>query len=286
MMLWNAILRSCNEAGENSMPDVYANITEADPAIVERLAQTLELRAAEPAQRAIRESYFADIPLSSQARVLELGCGTGPVARHLNELPNVAEVIGIDPSPQLLEHARRIGEGISGLSFQEGDARQLPFPDGSFDVVVGHTVFSHIPEPEGALAEAFRVLKTGGSLAVFDADFPTASVAIADNDPLQAGIESWRANVVHDPWFVRRSQSLVEGAGFGVSSFRSHGYVQTREPSFLLRNFELGVDFLEKDGTIGNALAEALKQEAKNRVEEGRFFVQISFASLIAQRPG
>jgi ubiquinone/menaquinone biosynthesis C-methylase UbiE len=94
------------------MPDVYANITEADPAIVERLAETLELRAAEPAQRAIRESYFADIPFPTQARVLELGCGTGPVARHLIEVPSVAEVIGIDPSRQLLMRAQQLGNGI------------------------------------------------------------------------------------------------------------------------------------------------------------------------------
>jgi ubiquinone/menaquinone biosynthesis C-methylase UbiE len=267
------------------MPDVYANITEADPAIIERLAKTLELRAAEPAQRAIRESYFADIPFPSQARILELGCGTGPVARHLIEVPTVAEVIGIDPSPQLLEHAQRLGNGIPGLSFQQGDARQLPFRDDRFDVVVGHTVFSHIPEPEGALAEAYRVLKPGGWLAVFDADFTTASVALADSDPLQAGIESWRANVVHDPWFVRRSAALVKSAGFAVTSFRTHSYVQTREPSFLLKNFELGVDFLEKDRTISNDLAEALKKEARNRVDEGRFYAQITFASLIAQRP-
>ena len=159
----------------------------------------LETRAAEPAQRALRESYFADIPFPDRARVLELGCGTGAVARHLAELANVAEVIGIDPSPLLLEHARRLGDDISGLSFQEADARQLPFDNEQFDVVVAHTVLSHIPEPEKAFAEAHRVLKRGGWMAVFDCDFSTASVAVGDNDPLQTAIESWKANVVHDP---------------------------------------------------------------------------------------
>jgi hypothetical protein len=45
------------------------------------------------------------------------------------------------------------------------------------------------------------------------------------------------------------------------------------------------VDFLEKDRTIGKELAEALKKEAQNRVDEGQFYAQIPFVSLVAQRP-
>ena len=52
------------------MPDVYASIETADEAVLERLVEVLELRAAEPAQQAMLDDYLADLPLPDGARVL------------------------------------------------------------------------------------------------------------------------------------------------------------------------------------------------------------------------
>jgi ubiquinone/menaquinone biosynthesis C-methylase UbiE len=99
--------------------------------------------------------------LPGGASVLEVGCGTGPVVRALAERPGVGEVIGLDPSAILLEHARARSDHPS-LSFVQGDARALPFADNSFDLVVLHTVLCHVPEPDRALREAHRVTAPGG----------------------------------------------------------------------------------------------------------------------------
>jgi SAM-dependent methyltransferase len=79
------------------MPDVYASIDTADDAVQERLAEVLELRAADAAQQAMLEDYPADLPLGDGARVLEVGCGTGAVARTVAVRPGVGEVVGLDP---------------------------------------------------------------------------------------------------------------------------------------------------------------------------------------------
>ena len=63
------------------MPDVYATIAEADVAMQERLAEVLELRAADPHQRAMLEEYTARLELPDGSELLEVGCGTGPVTR-------------------------------------------------------------------------------------------------------------------------------------------------------------------------------------------------------------
>lgn len=63
------------------MPDVYAVITEVESAVVERIAEILELRAADPQQRSMLDAYLSQIPFPPGARVLEVGCGPGPVAR-------------------------------------------------------------------------------------------------------------------------------------------------------------------------------------------------------------
>ena len=88
------------------------------------------------------------------------------MARALAALPAVASVVGIDPSPFFLERARQLAADLAGegerVEFLEGDARAVPLPDGSVDVVVFYTTLCHVPGPERALAEAHRVLRPGG----------------------------------------------------------------------------------------------------------------------------
>ena len=59
------------------MPDLYAAITEADPTVQEELARILELRAAHPGQKSMRDTYLSRLELPKEPRVLEVGCGTG-----------------------------------------------------------------------------------------------------------------------------------------------------------------------------------------------------------------
>ena len=79
--------------GGKAVPDVYATIAEAD-SVVEVLAEVLELRAGDPQQQAIRDAYLSTVEFPPDARVLEVGCGPGPVARALAVRPGVGEVVG------------------------------------------------------------------------------------------------------------------------------------------------------------------------------------------------
>jgi ubiquinone/menaquinone biosynthesis C-methylase UbiE len=154
------------------MPDVYAAITEVEAEVVERIADVLEVSAADPQHREMVAAYLADLAPSDGARVLEVGCGTGAVARMLAAWPGVGEMVGVDPSPILLAKARELAQGIGVVTFVEGDGR-LRFDDEDFDAVVLHRVLSHVPGPERVLAEASRVLRPRGGLAVFEGDYTT-----------------------------------------------------------------------------------------------------------------
>ena len=96
--------------------------------------------------------------------VLDVGCGTGVVAVTAARLG--AKVHGLDLTPPLLERARHHAAiARVELELVEGDVEALPYPDGSFDVVLSQ--FGHMfgPRPEVTTAEMLRVLRPGGRIA-------------------------------------------------------------------------------------------------------------------------
>ena len=214
-----------------------------------------------------------------------MGSGTGVLTRRLAELPGVGTVTGIDTAQSLLDKACDLAAGLANVDFQEADARSLPHDDTTFDVVVFDSVLSHVSTPEDAIAEASRVLRPAGRLAAFDGDYATATVALGDDDPVQACVDAMLAGSVTDRWLVRRLPGLVRDHGLAVSSFRSHGYVETASGQYMLSVIDRGADLLHSQGLIAEDTASALKREARRRVETGTFFGHISYASLVALKP-
>ena len=170
------------------------------------------------------------------------------------------------------------------MHFEQGDGRTLPFGEDEFDLVVMHTVLCHVPQPERVLAEAARVLRPGGTLAVCDGDYATITVALSEDDPLQACIEAVKRAFIHDVWLVRRLPSLLRVAEFEILSTASHGYLQTSEPEYMLSVLDRGADALVVAGGSPE-LATALKSEARRRVEADQFFGFIGFVSFVARKP-
>ncbi len=267
------------------MPDIYASITAADPATLERLIAALELRAADLLRRGIIKDFISEITLPKEAKVVEVGCGTGAVTRFLADLPDVSQALGIDPSSAFIAKARELAEGVKKLTFQVADGRALPCEACSFDAVLFHTTLCHIPKPEEALAEARRVLRPGGWLAIFDGDYATTSVAIGNFDPLQSCADAAIDGLVYDRWLMRSLPAVIRTAGFETPRYRSYGYTSLPEPSYMFTLVDRGADLLLNAGRIGPEMTDALKVEARRRAEVDRFYGLIVFASVVARRP-
>ncbi|MFL6234297.1 MAG: class I SAM-dependent methyltransferase, partial [Thermoanaerobaculia bacterium] len=80
------------------------------------------------------------------------------------------QVLAVDLSPGMLRQAR--AHARPGIEFREMDGMALDLPGGSFDAAILHMVLEVIPDPARCLAEAARVLRPGGRLAVFDKFLP------------------------------------------------------------------------------------------------------------------
>ena len=112
------------------------------------------------------EAVFVErLNVTPGMKVLDVACGTGntaiPMARR------GADVIGVDIAPNLLAQARERAraEGVRAR-FEEGDAEQLAFADGAFDLVVSVFGAMFAPRPERVAAELTRVCRSGGRIAM------------------------------------------------------------------------------------------------------------------------
>lgn len=105
----------------------------------------------------------------SPLRILEIGCGTGSeLLRCLLWGASRDRLIGVEALPERVAEAR---ERLPGVTIHHADARELPFPDGSFDLVVALTLFSSLPDPaiqQRVASEAWRILVPGGRLLWYD----------------------------------------------------------------------------------------------------------------------
>ncbi|MDD5143951.1 methyltransferase domain-containing protein [Methanoregula sp.] len=99
--------------------------------------------------------------LPEKGDLLDIGCGTALFAEKY--LRNGGTATGLDISGKMLARAR---ERCPGCTFVVGKGETLPFRDGSFDAISSLLVFSYVKTPDTMLAEANRVLRPGGSIAV------------------------------------------------------------------------------------------------------------------------
>jgi ubiquinone/menaquinone biosynthesis C-methylase UbiE len=113
----------------------------------------------------VGELLCESIPVHAGDRVLDVGTASGNTA--ISAARRRAVVTGVDLVPSLLEHARRRAEaeGLK-IDFQEGNAMELSFADGSFDVVMSSFGAIFAPDPHTTAAEMVRVCRPGGKIAM------------------------------------------------------------------------------------------------------------------------
>lgn len=97
--------------------------------------------------------------------ILDIGCGPGSITNSFSAfVGSSGTVIGVDPSTEVIEQARKTGSQHDNVTFEVGDAAKLRFEDSSFDVVHAHQVLQHVPDPQAILSEMRRIVKKPGGI--------------------------------------------------------------------------------------------------------------------------
>jgi ubiquinone/menaquinone biosynthesis C-methylase UbiE len=112
------------------------------------------------------QATLSRLEVHSGDRVLDLGCGTGALIQHLLALAPEAKLFGLDPSEEMLNIAQQ--KLPDSIQLKIGSAESIPFPNDCFDVLVSTSSFHYFRNPDRAIQEMQRVLKSGGRLILTD----------------------------------------------------------------------------------------------------------------------
>jgi SAM-dependent methyltransferase len=120
------------------------------------------------------DAQFDRIGIRPGERIVDIGCGPGGVLHLLGKrVSSSGSVLGIERSPHFVEQARRFvaDHGLSQVEVREGDAYDTRLPRASFDGAHMRLVLVNVPEPERIVREMVSLVRPGGWVASFEADF-------------------------------------------------------------------------------------------------------------------
>lgn len=273
-----------------STRDVHRISHELDETTIRNLIIRMEVRGKDPTFMRLRDAYLEKLPLASAKNVLDLGCGTGVVARAVARRAGfTGRTTGVDQSPVFIATARRLAakEGLGDrVEFHVGDAHALEYPAESFDVVIAHTLISHVTDPLTVLKEAARVIRQTGIIAIFDGDYASLTFACSDPELGKAMDEALRTTVFTNPRVMANLPRLVPKVGLELAGTLPHAHAEIGTGSYFKSFSETYGPMVSRAGLLPEEQVDRWLAEQSRAIEEGTFFAACNYYAIFAKRPG
>ena len=264
--------------------DVYGRTHQLDTKSLETMAARLEARRGNEKYIGMLREYLDAIDLAGAQKVLALGCGTGVEVREVLQRPAFRGMItAIDISAELVEKGRELAkqEGLADrIDWQVGDAQELTLPDAVFDLVLAHTLVSHVPDPIRVVQQAARVVRPGGTVVIFDGDY--ATITFGTDREMD---EKIMTGVIANPRVMRGMPRLLRDAGLRLIDSRSWVLSEIGRADFFLGALQSFPVLLPRAGVATSEEIEKFVTQQLRACEEGTFFGGCNFYAMMAMCP-
>ena len=228
------------------------------PDVVQQRAEVLALLAAQPGER-----------------VLDIGSGPGFLLASLADAVGPGGAVhGLDRSAPMNAVARDLIATRTWATIDEGDAVELPYPDGAFDAAVSTQVYEYVADLPRALSELRRVLRPGGRALVLDTDWDSVVWHVADRELHRRVLAAWEEHLV-DPHLPGALPGQLRRAGFRVTGRHLIPLFNPRleENTFSALNMETIARFVTgRQGLTGDDAAAWLADLRERGAEDAYLF--------------
>ena len=269
-----------------AIKDPHCISHDLDQETTRRLVERLESRAKDPVFAQLFDNYVDSIVFNEQSKTLEIGCGSGAMARALVAKRHFkGELVAVDQSPGFIDVARQLAQGMELLHFQVSRAQQLAFSDNRFNTVIAHTLMSHVNDPVQVLDEIHRVLKKTGTAYIFDGDYSSLSYALPSNPKLGRLMDRALVEVTfHNPLIMRDLMQLLPKAKLAVVKTMASVVSEIGQASYFKSFADTYVPMVVKADLLPSSDADAWFKEQNQLIHCGQFFACCNYYTYIVKR--
>lgn len=270
------------------MHDPHRFVNELDEMALDSLITRLEMRAKDPVFAKLADKYLTRLEPYKPRNILEVGCGTGVILRSLAQRDDFeGKACGIDQSSAFVNAAQDFAaaEAVSQrLEFQIGDAHDLDFESGTFDLVIAHTVLSHVTEPAKVLGEMSRVVRKDGMLVVFDGDYSSLTYAFPDHNFGRKMDTALANNNFNNPQIMRDLPRLLHRYNLKLVDSWGDAVVEIGAGDFFKSFAETYSPYIKKSGSMTGQAVDIWLNEQRRAMDDGTFFAACNYYTYLIQR--
>jgi len=269
-------------------PDPYRTIDrQPDP---HHFVKLLETRGRTASHARLRRRFLRFCGIRPGWRVLEVGCGSGPLTRDVASLVGPrGHVTGLDPSRTFIAAARRLGRehGLDGrVDFRVGNGGAMRIADARFDCTLAVTVLLHVANSSAILREMVRVTRPGGVVGVQDQDFGTVVLHHPDRALTRRIFDGVAARMFADPWSGRTLLDRLVELGLTRVRMRTDVYQDTKLVPFTHSLLKGRADNAVRFGLVSRRAADAWLAGSERLAAAGRFVFTLNFYGAVGVKPG
>ncbi|MEW8029069.1 MAG: methyltransferase domain-containing protein [Candidatus Thiodiazotropha sp.] len=268
--------------------DPHRFVNELGDEAVERLITRLESRAKDSVFTGLIDKYSSHLTHFNPTMVLEVGCGTGAMIRSFVRREDfTGNAIGLDQSIPFIDAAKSFARHEhleKRLQFQLGDAHNLDFPAASFDTVIANTLISHVSDPVRVLEEMARVVRPGGTIAIFDGDYASLTYAFPDHDFGQQMDKALATASFNNPRIMRDLPRMLDTLSLQLVDAWGDAVVEIGNGSYFKSFAETYAPYVMDSGMMADDKVDTWLSVQRKSMESGTFFASCTYYTYLLRR--
>jgi SAM-dependent methyltransferase len=176
--------------------------------------------------------------------------------------------------------------GLSdNVTYKVGDAHHTPYGDGEFDIVTLHTLVSHVDDPPQVLRETRRLVRVGGTVAVFDGDYASLTFAYPDHALAKTVEEKLIELIVANPRVMRDMPRLLRQAELDLVETDGALYAEIGSSSFWVSAADSYGVLLARSGLLPDEVVDEWRAFQARSASDNTFFGASNYYIYVTRRP-